>query len=45
MNIEKFIQVEKMGITIRPPHLCWSEKVLGNYSDSGSDERYSFTRT
>ena len=26
MNIENFIQVEKTGITIRPPHLCWSEK-------------------
>ena len=29
MNIENFIQVEKIGITIRPPHLCWSEKCCG----------------
>ena len=43
MNIENFIQVEKIGITVRPPHLCWPEKMLRNYSDSGGDERYSFT--
>ncbi|HIR06337.1 MAG TPA: hypothetical protein IAB28_10305 [Candidatus Copromonas faecavium] len=40
MNIENFIQVEKIGITIRPPRLCWPEKVLWNYSDSGSEEVY-----
>lgn len=44
MNIENFIQVEKR-VSKLDHHICVGlKKVLWNYSDSGSGERYSFTR-
>ena len=44
MKIENFIQVEKW-VSKQDHHTrAGLKKVLGSYSDSGSDERYSFTR-
>ena len=43
MNFENFIQVEKEYHN-KTTAVRWSERALWSYSDSGSDERYSFTR-